>query len=230
MAYDKTQQKRIILGLCKDCGEKRGLSGTKVHCRACANKAVERATKRKTKLRKLYKPLDVCNQCGGPINDKQHNKLCEKCRGLARKKAAEYSAKRRATHPRLGLCVKCSREIIGESRYCKYHWLEMLRKCGIKKREDRDKIFNKLEEQEYRCFFTDIELIPGKNATVDHLNPKSKHPELESDIDNIVWCDKRINLMKGDFTYDEFISTCKTVLAFGEDVRLGSCIETSRPR
>lgn len=222
VAYEKTQQHRIHLGLCKDCGDKRGDAGTTIRCRPCADKASERAAKHKAKIRSaLSGAANSCNQCGTKVSV-VGAKLCNKCRERGRNSYKKHSAMRRELHPQAGLCLKCTTEVFKESKYCKKHWLEGF---SIKYAIPPEQLFKKLELQCFRCFFTGKELIPGVNASVDHLHPRSKREDLTGDIDNIVWCDRRINLMKGNFSLEEFVTTCRqvasnAVLACGENVSL----------
>lgn len=216
MAYEKTQQARINLGLCKDCGADRGNDGTTVFCRPCAKTHAIRSANRVKRLRSLRKDKNCCNQCGKQ-KEKIDTKLCDSCKEIGRRSFNKRSSERRREHPILGLCLDCKNPVFGESKYCKKHWLESF---SFKYKLNADDLFLKLEQQEYRCAFTGKTLIPGDNACIDHLTPRSIDPEKESDIDNVVWCDKRINLMKGNMTYKEFIDTCAivAVLACGETV------------
>ena len=92
----------------------------------------------------------------------------------------------------------------------------------MKYKLDPEKLYDQLEKQKYKCFYTGVVLIPGENAGLDHLKPGSKNPDLTNDLNNVVWCDKRINNMKGNFSYEEFIEICKKILDFGESGRLGN--------
>jgi hypothetical protein len=73
-------------------------------------------------------------------------------------------------------------------------------------------LLHKLEITEFVCFYTGIALVPGKNACIDHLYSRSQHPDKISEIDNLVWCDKWINRMKGHMSYQDFIDLCQKIV------------------
>lgn len=62
-----------------------------------------------------------------------------------------------------------------------------------------------LDHQEYRCPYTGDLLILGDNASLDHKLPQSRYPELKSDLNNVQWVTKGINIMKWNHTHEEFI-------------------------
>jgi hypothetical protein len=70
----------------------------------------------------------------------------------------------------------------------------------------------KLEAQHFLCFYTGIELVPGRNASVDHRIPISRGGS-PSDPENCVWCDRLVNAFKNDLTEDEFIERCRIIVA-----------------
>src|SRR5262245_33107870 len=55
-------------------------------------------------------------------------------------------------------------------------------------------------------------LIPGVNAYIDHVYTRSQRQDLSSDLDNLGWCDKWINCMKGYLSYREFIELCRAIV------------------
>jgi len=73
-----------------------------------------------------------------------------------------------------------------------------------------EKIKHKLEEQEYKCVYTGIVLIPGRNASLDHILPISRGGTHE--IENLQWVDIQINRMKTDMTHQEFIQMCHKIV------------------
>ena len=57
----------------------------------------------------------------------------------------------------------------------------------------------------------EVKLEYGVNASIDHIKPLSKYPELNNDINNLQWVDKKINNMKLDMEIDEFLSFVKII-------------------
>ncbi len=59
-----------------------------------------------------------------------------------------------------------------------------------------------------KCHYTGLEIEIGSTAGIDHMLPVSRAcvfgPTKVYHPDNLVWCHKSINLLKGDRTADEF--------------------------
>lgn len=210
MAYDKTQQTRIDTGLCKDCGNPRGKDGTSIRCRPCASNATKRATQRSKRLRKERLADDLCFYCGGK---KDTNTIhCAQCRNKHNTYSKNFSASRREQYEKQGVCKRCGEERYHESNYCRMHFIEHIaRKYGVPM-PLYEALLQKLEIANFTCFYTGIQIVPGRNACVDHLYSRSQHPDKLSEIDNFVWCDKWINRMKGYMSHQEFISLCQTIV------------------
>jgi hypothetical protein len=66
------------------------------------------------------------------------------------------------------------------------------------------------EQQQGRCAYTGIELIPGLTASLDHIIPTSRGGT--HDESNLQWVTKQINCMKTDMTHDEFLAMCQLIL------------------
>ena len=211
MAYEPTQARRIAAGLCKDCGEERGPTGTTRFCRPCADRHSKRQAERKKNLRAKWAETGLaCNNCGARLPDERY-KLCAQCRERARErygaKGAEYRRSRRGT----GFCVACSAPSTHASNYCRVHWLEGIAKKYGFTREQYPALWEKLEQQQFRCYYTGVELVPGINASLDHRIPRSRGGD-PRDMDNCVWCDRLINAFKNELTDAEFIERCRLVV------------------
>jgi hypothetical protein len=68
-------------------------------------------------------------------------------------------------------------------------------------------------EQSGRCPYTGQAMILGETASIDHIYPSSRFPELAKDPANLEWVDDRINKMKRDLTKEEFLSLLKLITA-----------------
>lgn len=81
-------------------------------------------------------------------------------------------------------------------------------------------VMHLLESQNYLCPYSGALLVPGKNAAIDHIMPKSRFPDLAHSLSNLQWLDRRINFMKGDLLPEEFLSICKLLVgrADGEQI------------
>jgi hypothetical protein len=88
-------------------------------------------------------------------------------------------------------------------------------------------------EQNGRCAYTNVELVPGFNASLDHKTPPMKGGSNEKS--NLQWVDYRINTMKYNQTHEEFLRTCRFICGrFGEESddisHLASCTGVSMYR
>lgn len=112
-----------------------------------------------------------------------------------------------------GICQSCNSPLIPNSKsYCLDHWFSNIAGHSLGKgRENGQAIKKKMEEQNYRCFYTGKILVPGINASLDHILPKRHYPEKTKDINNVRWVDLQVNYLKRDLTHEEFVAFCKMV-------------------
>lgn len=66
-----------------------------------------------------------------------------------------------------------------------------------------------LREQNYRCVYSDELLELGRNASLDHIKPRSKGGEAV--CENLQWVTWTVNRAKTDMTHDEFVTLCHAV-------------------
>lgn len=66
------------------------------------------------------------------------------------------------------------------------------------------------EEQAGRCAVTGDTLVPGYNASLDHIIPKSKGGTNERG--NLRWVLLSINRMKWDMSHEDFLLMCRRVV------------------
>lgn len=62
-----------------------------------------------------------------------------------------------------------------------------------------------------RCAYTGRRLVPGVNASVDHVVPRARGGRDE--LANLVWCCAEVNRAKTDLTPADFRALCVEVLA-----------------
>jgi hypothetical protein len=207
MGYSKFQETRIQNGLCKDCGSERGNLGTKVNCRACADKRARASTSRKLLERASYSE-EQCSNCGDVLSTFTH-RTCERCRQWRNHYHKQNSGKARLRKLSTQTCLECSSPAYAPAKRCPKHIIgNSIRKYNIPL-EQWDLYWQKLQEQKFECYYTGILLVPEKNLSLDHLLPRSKGGSNE--IDNCVWCDRNINAFKNDLTDEEFIRRCKII-------------------
>lgn len=208
MAYDKTQQKRIDNGECKDCGAKRGDDGTTVFCRSCANRSSVNASNRNKRLRLERKGnKNACYLCGKEKADDNFS-TCEECREKSKIYRKNNADRIKLIKFESGSCKACSKPAM--KNRCKSCWTQdILRKHKIAP-SLWETFWNMLENQDFKCFYTGIEITPEVNASLDHVVPKVKGGT--NDLDNLVWCDRKINSFKNDNDYTSLINICQLIL------------------
>jgi len=76
---------------------------------------------------------------------------------------------------------------------------------------NREHLVKMIEDQEYKCKLSGIELTPN-TASLDHVIPVSKGGEHV--VDNVAWVHCEINRMKGQLSVEEFVLLCKRVAQY----------------
>lgn len=138
-----------------------------------------------------------------------------------RKSTAKNVAERRKRQSLNGRCVgsRCkSQPLAGLNRhgtphlYCEKHWLRSLAVVHLGDASCWKDLLAQFNAQNRRCYFSDIPLILGVNAELDHFWPKSRYRDGAKSIDNLVWVDRAINRMKGDWFPWEWHDIMKRIL------------------
>jgi hypothetical protein len=106
----------------------------------------------------------------------------------------------------------CPDLVIGKSRYCLKHWCDVIKSKAEKSVGEKIpfSLIDLWNEQRGLCYFTNMPLIPGINASLEHLIPVSKGGN--NSKENIRFVLLPINMMKNDLTEKEFLSFLKGVL------------------
>lgn len=108
-------------------------------------------------------------------------------------------------------CYTCKRKKLKHSTYCLFHWCRQL----IRRQLQGNKIFvdyievdkltltmlGKLSNQNFKCAYSKLPLVPGVNASIDHKVPFSKTQNNE--ISNLVWIDSHLNRVKGSGSVEQ---------------------------
>lgn len=77
----------------------------------------------------------------------------------------------------------------------------------------------KLEQQGFKCALSGVPLVPGKNASLDHIYPKLKYPAVAAEPTNLVWVDHTLNKMKQDADPDDPVVAAVFATAIVEKLR-----------
>jgi len=150
--------------------------------------------------------FEPCKQaCGRPsLPGRLRCHVCmEKRRARARKDYRDRSLR--------GQCVYCQASA-SVGMFCFTHWLKNV---GVPHGLGNKKGIAILQElwvnQDGRCAITGEKLIPGSTASIDHRIPKSKGGTSEKE--NLQWVLLFVNRIKWDMTNEEFVATCRKVVA-----------------
>ena len=122
-----------------------------------------------------------------------------------------YAEKKQA-----GVCSSCSRPVLVEGgTQCEYHWYSTVafRHFGDGGKAMTTTLMTLMARQAHRCPYTGVALLPGVNASLDHIMPTSRFPELGRDVTNVQWTSKIANQAKSALTGDEFVQLCEIVIA-----------------
>lgn len=164
-------------------------------------------TKKRDKDRKVKRrEAGLCVACGS-AREPTRKSLCSLCADVSSKRIIH----KRDTRESNGSCRKCDSPRVGNITHCEKHWLIGVSVYHFNTVDHADILKSKLEIQSRKCYYTGLSLMPGINASLDHVVAESIDPSLKTDINNVVWCDKRINEMKTNFSVDEFLTMCHLV-------------------
>lgn len=162
-----------------------------------------------------------------PINKIKKDGLDRTCRVCGRKRASKYQKnnrdkvnKQRREREKIfiqnGRCTKCSQSADSNNVYslCEKHFLGFtsLRHLGTTKYWSEIKIL--LESQNFKCAYSGVSLVLGKNASIDHIKSISQFPNLKNNLSNIHWVDLQVNLMKRELSEEKFLSIIKSIHEF----------------
>ncbi len=143
-------------------------------------------------------------QCG---NDTKPSKSrCEICHAEHKYQTNNKRAKLRE----IGYCM-CGQTKTSIGAHCQKCWFKSISYTATKSKENYGDLWIMLEKQGYKCGYTGVELIPGINASIDHIKPQALGGSNE--LENLIWCDLKINYMKRDMTIQDFILACSQIVA-----------------
>ncbi len=110
-----------------------------------------------------------------------------------------------------GQCVFCKQKATAGT-FCFDHWLKNIgNPYKLTKRNGGIEILKSIwETQNGRCAVLGVPLIPGVNASLDHIVPLSKGGT--STKENLRWVLLEINRAKGELTHQQFVEMCRSVV------------------
>ena len=175
----------------------------------------------------------ICNKCG--VEKKftteffhthksstfQLAKICIECQHKAKKihysnnkdKYLQRNRRWELSNQSVGKCIKCSQLRMSTSNsFCEKHFLHGVSHKALGTKRGWRLLLDLLKNQNYKCYYTGLDLILGDNASIDHTQPQIKYPELKNELSNLRWTDLRVNRMKREMSEEEFFNLCKLVV------------------
>jgi len=203
---------RKKLGLCVDCGKARD---TEFYaCSLCREKRYQKVKDHDRKRREEGR----CHarMCKNPRLD--NCKFCEKHRLLDLNTRKERFLKL----IEIGLCTACGSEKYMDhsadrdikTKHCQTCYLKQLSVTYLGKANRWNELLDILVKQNYLCPYTGDKLILGENSSVDHILSRSKYPEKQKDINNLVWVSRIVNRMKHNYTDEEFMDLIEKIYKY----------------
>jgi len=200
---------------CRTCEAMMEPDTKRQQCRDCLNRGLQRQMNMFDERRKA----GLCIHCAqtGPAEGRHSCKTC-----LERMR--DTSASRRLYRRENGLCLGCGDAATirpstrqpnnpGKDLTCETCYFKLKAKMYLGSGHLWPVLQAKWKEQGGRCPYTGELLILGRTATVDHIHPQSRFPELATDPSNMEWTSDRINKTKGNLTKDEFLSLIRSIAA-----------------
>lgn len=162
-----------------------------------------------------YNPLSVsrmadglCRRCGEYRGESTNRQLCVACSVEAR----AYFKLRYKNALQQEICVTCL-TVPKEIRIrCAPCWFKGIAHARTGKRSLWKLLQEKLILQQYQCVYSGRLLVPGKNASLEHVLPVSTHPELRAETSNLIWCDLNVNRAKSAMSYVDFLAMCTDIV------------------
>jgi 5-methylcytosine-specific restriction endonuclease McrA len=157
--------------------------------------------------RKKLKDQGLCTACGKPA--KPEKTLCKGCQS----KITEATRKNRAKKIAEGGCGQCCGVgvVATVGKVCWRCWLRERAYAATGSSNDWKALDDLWQKQGGRCAYTGDMLVPGANASIDHILPKARGGALG--IGNLQWVTLTVNRAKRELTNDEFFALCRRVIA-----------------
>lgn len=145
-----------------------------------------------------------CNHILPLENFKKNSHVCKSCASIRDKQLKQNRKKN-------NICGNCNKPPLKNNFLCFDHWFIDVSRRHFKTRKYANELMFLWEKQNRRCVYTNVELIPADNMSLDHIVSQYDNPDLAHDFNNVQWVHKDINSMKTKFSHDAFITLCKYI-------------------
>jgi hypothetical protein len=207
------RQRRRQSRQCVTCARPIDGSAKFKYCATCR----EKARKKKQAIDKERVALAICRHCAKRPREKGSTH-CEKCLQVMRARARVMHRTRKEQ----GLCRYCGdlgtvrfcgpRAKSGRDRACDACYFKSASRRALGDSKYWRSLRQKWVDQDGRCGYTGIKLKMGETASIDHVYPVSRYPELAKDKNNLEWVHDKVNIYKQDLSKLEFISLMKFIV------------------
>jgi hypothetical protein len=177
-------------------------------CIECNNPTILGRARCGTCTSRNKKKAGVCRDCGVVSINKSR---CDACREKLRRNYLH-----RAKH---GQCVKCKDKATAGA-FCFKHWLGNIGSAyKMNWKNGGLALLHQLWiEQQGLCAVTGVSLVPGSNASLDHIVPVSRGGD--NSKTNLRWVLDVVNKAKWDMTDEQFVELCRLVVAAAESKKV----------
>jgi hypothetical protein len=152
-------------------------------------------------------------------NNTKKDKLSNRCKECTNITTREWQHKNRERHnnnqkkqkinrTNKGLCRYCLNEKLPNSTRCEKHWFEDISVHHFGTTNFGTFLKELAQKQNFKCFYSDKELIPAFNMSLDHIISNFDNPTKKEDISNVQWVTKDMNLIKNKLSHENFIELC----------------------
>ena len=145
-----------------------------------------------------------CNQILPIENFSKNRHVCKSCITIQQK---QIKQNRKLNN----ICQDCNKPALKNNLYCFDHWFQRVSRRYFKDIKYDKALIDLWEKQNRRCVYSNVELIPSDNMSLDHIVSQYDNPDLAHDLNNVQWVHKDINSMKTKFSHDAFIKLCKYI-------------------
>lgn len=161
----------------------------------------------KIEIEKKCKKCNLILPAENFVKNYGYDSLSNCCRSCKYKSGKAIHDNRRDNNQ----CKYCPEPKLSNSLWCYVHWFKDAALRHLKDSNLGINLINLYEKQNRRCIYTNVELSPTTNMSLDHIKPSCRYPELTHDINNVQWVHRDVNTMKNKFCHDQFIALCKYI-------------------
>jgi hypothetical protein len=186
-------------GRCTSCGS-RDLA-TSTRCEKCRARAAEAQAKRRAKSHAERVADGMCITCRRP-----HDGTTKECGACL---SAHYARQKVLFRKRwsAGAC-RCGQLAVAK-KYCLDCWFKNMANAHLRAKHFDVQLRQLWRKQNGKCAYTGLDLVPGENASLDHIVPRARGGA--DCIENLQWVTYEVNMAKRALSHAQFIDMCRVI-------------------